>query len=274
MRSEWIDWFSLQRNLVIELPGAGDEIVYVVAHYDRTDINPLKFASLLLNDLLDPLAGLTYLSEGAVDNATGVAVALQIAAELAGRDLRRTYRVLLTGAEEGGLRGARAHVARLSAEERDRVAFAVNLDTVGMENRPNCLISSVGDPELRREAVAAAERAGYPLGQWPLPGVASGDFAPFEHTSFLTDLGRGLLFNFTGGLLPQRSWFTASWEGRVVAFSSCDLVGPDDILAGLFLLPIGRIHGPRDRAARVDLERLYEQYAIVMEFLQRLDAAD
>src|SRR5262245_24971885 len=48
-RSEWIDWFSLQRNLLVEIPGDSERIVYVVAHYDKIDATPLTTVSVLLN---------------------------------------------------------------------------------------------------------------------------------------------------------------------------------------------------------------------------------
>jgi hypothetical protein len=60
MRTEWIDWFSFQRNVVIELPGRSERTIYVVAHYDKTDVNPFKLASMLVNGLLDELAGFTF----------------------------------------------------------------------------------------------------------------------------------------------------------------------------------------------------------------------
>jgi hypothetical protein len=44
-RVERIDWFSFQKNLVIELPGASARIVYIVAHYDKTGVNSLGLAS-------------------------------------------------------------------------------------------------------------------------------------------------------------------------------------------------------------------------------------
>ncbi len=34
-RTEWIDWFSLQRNVVIEVPSGTDRIVHLIAHYDK-----------------------------------------------------------------------------------------------------------------------------------------------------------------------------------------------------------------------------------------------
>jgi hypothetical protein len=270
-RSEFIDWFSAQRNLLIEIPGRADRIVYVVAHYDKVDANPLTFASLLLNGLLDPLIGWSYLSEGAVDNATGVAVALELARALRARDSETTYRVLLTGSEESGLRGARAHVARLPADESAAIAFAVNIDSVGIKSSHNCVTLNASDPALARAAKRAAAQLEMPLPEGRMPRFASSDFAPFERTSFGTDLRRGIEFNLVGGLLPQRSWFTRARTASVVNFSSCEVTDGWDVVAGTILLPVGQIHGPRDRRSRVSVERLYEQFAIILQLLETKD---
>jgi hypothetical protein len=45
LRTEWIDWLSFQRNVVIELPGETDELVYFTAHVDKTDLNPRRVAA-------------------------------------------------------------------------------------------------------------------------------------------------------------------------------------------------------------------------------------
>lgn len=269
-RVEWIDWFSLQRNVVIELPGSrpGAGVVYVTAHYDKTDLNPLKLVSLLTNGLIDELTGLTYLSQGAIDNASGVAVALELAASAAREPLPHALHVLLPGAEESGLRGTRAHLSKLPAAERARVRFALNIDSVGSSDAPDCVSANVSDPLLAEAARAAARRIGVGLGLEPIPEGASSDFAPFRAHGFWRDLGRGLLFNLPGGLLPQRSWFTRRFAVPVANFSSCKVIDWSDRLGVALLLPVGRIHGPRDRASRVDLRRLDAQYRLLRELLE------
>ena len=67
----------------------------------------------------------SFTSQGSIDNATGVAVALQLAKSIAERDNKFSYRILLAGSEESGLRGSRAHVARLSLEEFDKIIPAL-----------------------------------------------------------------------------------------------------------------------------------------------------
>lgn len=269
---EWIDWFTVQRNLVITIPGTGDGIGYVVAHYDKADANPLKLASGLLNGAIDELVGWSYLGQGAYDNGSGVALALELARDLAARSPQLTWRILLTGAEESGLRGARAHVARLSTEEWERIRFAINLDTLGRDDRPNCVMNDASDPALAVEALDVAREYDIPLELGRMPPGTSGDHVPFARTSFWRDFGRGVYFNLIGGFLPQRSWFTRSHGTPVLAFSSCDAADWSDLVSGTVLLPVGRIHGPRDRASKLAPERLVDQFHLLQRLTTKLDS--
>lgn len=260
---EWIDWWSFQHNVVIELPGATDRLVYLVAHGDKTDANPFKVLSLLVNGLIDEVMGLTYLGEGALDNATGVAVVLQVAHALASAPRGPTVRVLIPGAEESGLRGSRAHAARLTNEEWARLDAVINVDSVGKAGEKTCLVSNQSDVGLSALATKVAAERGVPLGREAMPILAGGDHEPFLATSFFHDLGRGVLFNGVAGLLPQRSWFTGFHSAKVVSFFSCNLLDVGDAVASLVVLPVGALHGPRDNASVVDPQRLFEAYAIV-----------
>lgn len=260
---EWIDWWSFQHNVVIELPGKTDRLVYLVAHGDKTDVNPLKVVSLLVNGLIDELTGLTYLGEGALDNATGVAVVLQVAHALRSLPRGPTVRVLIAGAEESGLRGSRAHAARLTNDEWSRLDAVINVDSVGKAGEKTCVVSNHSDPALAALAREVAEARGVPLAREQMPALAGGDHQPFQETSFFHDFGRSLMFNAVGGLLPQRSWFTGFHAAKVVAFFSCHLLDVGDGISALVPLPVGALHGPRDNASAVDPQRLFEAFAIV-----------
>lgn len=270
-RREPIDWWSLQDNIVVELPGTGDGIAYVVAHYDKTDINPLKVVSVLLNGALDEPIGFSYFSEGALDNGTGVAVALELVRALQARDRKLTWRVLFAGSEESGLRGARAHVARMSNEDWARVRFAINVDSVALASEPNCVVDDGNDEKLNALAKRAAGELGFELGYWEMPSLAGGDHEPFQKTSFGWDVWRGFKFNLVAGLLPQRSWFTGSHGTRTVSFGSCNLIDAGDYASSLIILPVGRLHGPRDNRGNVDRRKLYEQFAIIERMTRMLE---
>ena len=272
-RREWIDWFSLQDNLVIDLPGESPRLVYLVAHVDKTDMNLLKVLSVLVNGALDEPIGFSFLSEGALDNASGVAVVLDVARALRDDGLRHSLRVLLAGAEESGLRGARAHVAGLSAEEFARIDAVINVDSVGLAGHATCLVANESDQGLAALAHTAATGVGVELRDEDMPVMAGGDHSAFASTSFIEDLGRGLLFNLAGGLLPQRSWFTTRKRAKVVAFFSCGLIDAGDVISGLLALPVGQLHGPRDNASVIDVARLTEASLLIERLARLLDGA-
>lgn len=274
--TEWIDWFSFQKNVLIEIPGQEDEIVYVVAHLDKTDGNPLKLASVLVNGILDEAIAWSYFSSGAIDNATGVAVAIELGAAIRKAKLRRTYRILLAGSEESGLRGSRAHAARLTDEEWKRIRLVINLDCVGLSFSPNAVLSDVSDQELAGRALKTAERLKLPLNEGKMPSGAGSDYWSFAGTGFFRDFLFGLSANLVGGLLPQRSWFAGRHSAKVLAFSVDPLEGDDFVsillsIPQLFFIPTDQLHGPRDRTSLVDPIRLYEQYLIVIELLKDLE---
>jgi hypothetical protein len=233
------------------------------------DVRPDAVASRLLNNLLDPLLSPTSLTRGADDNASGVAVALEVARELAAREPHLTWRILLTGDEESGLRGARTHVARLSADEWDRLLLAINIDSVGASGGERTVIDD-GDPELIARARKAARERNLALATDSLSFFGDSDHSAFRETSFFIDFGRGLSFNLPGGFLPQRSWFTGSHGTRTLCFAE-GRGDWGDFLGALVYLPLGRLHGPRDRLAGVDLGSLLEVYEIVAAVAASVD---
>jgi hypothetical protein len=272
-RREWIDWFSLQDNLVIDLPSQSSRLIYLVAHVDKADANLLKVLSVMVNGALDEPIGFSFLGEGAIDNASGVAVVLDVARALRGAGLRHSVRVLLTGAEESGLRGARAHVAGLSAEEFSRIDAVINVDSVGAAGHSTCLVTNESDAGLAVLARKAAAEQGLELQEEDMIALAGGDHSAFASTSFFEDFGRGLFFNVTGGFLPQRSWLTRSKGTRVVAFWSCGLIDASFYVSSVLALPVGQLHGPRDNGSAIDVARLTEASLIVERLARLIDEA-
>jgi len=68
--------------------------------------------------------------EGADDNASGVAVLLELAMHLQAVETPYTVRFISFGAEEYGLEGSSHYVSQLSSEEIDAIIGMINLDSV------------------------------------------------------------------------------------------------------------------------------------------------
>ncbi len=161
---------SVSRNVVASTGGGGDAVIVLGAHYDTTPESP-----------------------GANDNATGMAILLTLARELAQRDdLPVELRFIAFGAEEVGLFGSIHYVNALSERERGRVIAMLNFDSTGSGN-----LQVAGDPLLlRRIAAAAAEEQGLSVSTArEIPGT-TGDHVIFENAGapvalfFADDLSR------------------------------------------------------------------------------------
>lgn len=189
---ENIDWLSSQKNILINIKGKSSNIVYIVAHYDKVDVNPLSFVSTLLNGVLDPLVSWSYTSDGAMDNATGVAISLELAKTIANESFQYSYRILLVGSEESGLRGSRAHVAKLADSTFSKILYTINTDVIGVKNKTNCVSTNVSNSKLTSLSLQVAKDLGIELGEGKMPSLACSDYAPFKKTSFATDFGRSL----------------------------------------------------------------------------------
>ena len=127
-------------NLSIEFPGRTTDVVVVCGHYDGH-----------------------ALAESALDNASGVAVALAIGRHLGplAGNLRRGLRLVFFTVEEWGLQGSRHYLDELDAAERQRIAFAINLDTVVGHPRLFALTSESNEVESILRKVSG--RNGLPI---------------------------------------------------------------------------------------------------------------
>jgi hypothetical protein len=94
-------------NIVAVKKGTSSQEILVGAHYDSSDAGP-----------------------GADDNASGVAVMLEVAKLLMGAKTPYTLRFVAFGAEESGLLGSIAYLNQMSQDEIQNVIVMVNLDSV------------------------------------------------------------------------------------------------------------------------------------------------
>lgn len=105
-------------NVIAEIPGKGanEELIILLAHldsiaYDSPDLAP-----------------------GADDNASGVAVLLEVARISKTLNLGKSVRFCIFSNEERGQAGSRAYVKSL--EDKDRIKAVINLDVLGY-SRPS-----------------------------------------------------------------------------------------------------------------------------------------
>jgi hypothetical protein len=143
------------RMLVADLPGRGPDWVVVSAHIDGHPHG-----------------------ESAMDNATGVAVALGLARLLAPHvcECPRGLRICVFSAEEWGLIGSRIWLERMDEAARGSMVFNLNLDSVGGAHALTALTS--GFERLDAWVKATAARADLPIATH-LPLMANSDHANF-----------------------------------------------------------------------------------------------
>ncbi|HWN42729.1 MAG TPA: M20/M25/M40 family metallo-hydrolase [Thermoanaerobaculia bacterium] len=160
----------------VPLPGGG-ESANVVALPER---DPTKDRYLLVGAHYDTVVG----SPGANDNASGVAVLLEVARVLAARPAKLPVVFVAFGAEEGrpgphhqSLGGSRHYAQGLSPEAARNLAAMINLDMIG---RGDALLSTLRINMKRgvhQRMLGLAERLGVPAREHFTPQVS--DSVPF-----------------------------------------------------------------------------------------------
>lgn len=110
---------KLGKNVIVELDGLTDKITMVGAHYDSVEFGP-----------------------GINDNATGVAVLLEIISQLKEQNIKgqNTLRFVFWDSEETYVEGSKFYVKQLSDIEKQKIAHYINVDMVGTKS-PNILIT-------------------------------------------------------------------------------------------------------------------------------------
>jgi hypothetical protein len=149
------DHDSTTEVLILDLPGKTDGWVVLSAHLDGHD-----------------------LAESALDNASGVAVALAVTRALAPhvQDCERGLRLCLFSAEEWALAGSKQYLDRMPPAERARMELNINLDTVAGDDRLTALTSDF--PELDAWVKNVAREHGLELGTY-LPLMQNSDHFHF-----------------------------------------------------------------------------------------------
>jgi alkaline phosphatase isozyme conversion protein len=119
--TEILERRALSQNVVADIPGRGDGLIIVGAHYDTAVARSAEQAALRTGG-----PGL----QGVDDNASGVGVLLELAQRMGDWQPEPTIRFIAFGAEEVGLLGARHTVASLSESERAEIMLMINIDSI------------------------------------------------------------------------------------------------------------------------------------------------
>lgn len=150
-------------NVITQAKEAGECQVVVGGHMDSVPAGP-----------------------GANDNASGTAVALEIARVLAAQGDTEGVCFALFGAEEAGLLGSQHYVSQLSSEERGAMLGVLNFDMLGVGE----VWPMVGTESLVSLAVEKAQAIGVDAYAGELPTNVGSD-----HASFINAGVPGILFN-------------------------------------------------------------------------------
>lgn len=98
-------------NVICELPGAGEFVVVVGAHFDKVNEG-----------------------EGVVDNWSGASLLPTLYQSLRAKPRQLTFRFIGFTDEEKGMFGSNFYVRQLTAEERVKIVAMVNIDSLGLSS--------------------------------------------------------------------------------------------------------------------------------------------
>lgn len=137
-------------NVIATKQGKFDQTVILGAHYDSV-------SERVCDDIGE-------VSTGAGDNASGVAVMLEVAEVLANYKTRGTIKFIAFGAEEVGLRGSRYYAEQMTAKEIKNTVTMIDLDSVGAGDFFYVYSGLDDNPVWARDlALKIGQRLGYDL---------------------------------------------------------------------------------------------------------------
>jgi hypothetical protein len=162
------------KNVVAVLPGsdprlAGQSLV-IGAHYDHLGHGETNGRQQDRGQI----------HPGADDNASGIAVMLELARSLSGKPLPRTLVFIAFTGEESGKLGSRHYVRHAGAYPAEDIIAMLNLDTVGRLGERPLILFGTGTAD---EWVHIFRGAGYVTGV-PVKTVAD-DFGSSDQTAFI-----------------------------------------------------------------------------------------
>ena len=204
------------QNIIAELPGSRPDTIIIGAHYDSATFN----------------------APGAVDNASGVGVLLELARVLSKEPHEETYQLIFFGAEEHGLVGSQYYASKA---DLSAVRWMLNMDMVGLPLEIDVAGKRSAPPELIKQVTSLA-------GESHIPFHLSRD-----------------------SILMTRD----SSQGGTSDFSPFLDQGIPALGLGIYGRPTGYYHRPEDRLDRISLEEMqkigdYTQRLLMSVKLEKL----
>ena len=195
---------SVSQNVIAKIPGTkrAEEAVAYSAHWDHFGIGEtIKGDSIY---------------HGAVDNATGVAALLELAAAFkkAATPPERTVLFISFTGEEQGLLGSEYYAKNPVLPVQKTVA-AINMDMMGLAGKTkDIVVYGYGQSELENDAEAAAQRQGRVVIKDPVP--SSGLYYRSDHFNF-AKVGVPALFTGSGvdNVIHGKEWGTKQAEDYI-----------------------------------------------------------
>ena len=136
------------QNIIATKPGKIDQTVIIGAHYDSVSERSCDDGNILT---------------GAGDNASGIAVILEVAEVLSNYRTHGTIKFVAFGAEEVGLTGSVYYASQMNEAEVENTVAMINLDSVGVGDHFNVYAGIDGPGWARDLALTIGERMGHDI---------------------------------------------------------------------------------------------------------------
>lgn len=189
------------RNIVAVKPGASGKQIVIGAHYDS-------------------VRG----GRGAFDNASGVALMMQLADALRDEETPYTLVFVAFGAEEVGLKGSHYYVAEMSEQARADTVLMINFDSVATGDRVYCYSSKdAAWPQLTLRSLARSQGSYFltsPGLNKDYPYGTTGDWS--DHAAFRKAGIPYLYFEATNWLLGEKDGYLNTAKDREIWHSRKD----------------------------------------------------
>jgi hypothetical protein len=145
-------------NVVCTLPGTGNNVIIVGAHFDHVSVG-----------------------DGVVDNWSGASLLPSLFQSLSSMPRQHTYIFINFTEEEKGFVGSRFYADKLTKDEKARVRGMINLDTLGLG--PTEIWVSNSDPDLVKKLFNTASAMKLPVKEMNVDGIGNSDGDSFKRHS-------------------------------------------------------------------------------------------